>query len=496
MIGIFALLSGVLASAMASGAEHEHERTERVKWLSERLLGDTATVSPIPTGIDVWRWADGHRIVRMVTVAEIEAAFSSLGAAALDYELGDISEQKDDLIEAATPQEAEHGGGPEFEGPSLYVYLDEQNRPRVLILAEPTNILLGAVDKKVTEDFIRSRIWRFLKDNDREDLEEEEVLWHDNILVHPSLIGMLDKIDERFVSGAFGPRLTKTEQENFLGAFPFLLRNYGAAYSSLLSAIENVESSVKDLARLRAMMPDDLDFEEWHDSEIGGALPDTKREREEVINASATDLSFLLQEDLVPALLERMRKEIKEASSVLETHTIQGAHGSFQIEEPFRPFVVTNAAFDWRNGEGVFEGHVSVKGWTSTSDGMMSDEVPTPRWELDTGRGYSDVQDKGMIRLIGSWLETKEELYNKSDAPVWVWPGDLQGTVYEMDRLLGTRSFRPLEFDLLDFVGVSYDLGLTHPEHIRIWGYGIKDWSASHKVPRYPMQTSVVDEEG
>jgi len=179
-----ALLAGLFTAVASDNAEKGRQQALNEALRQRLALGPGSRGHrrpPVEGGVPVWAWADGHRIVRIVTEPQMDAVYAQMSDKMLwDYEISTgVMSDSDDPDEPAHP------------GWSIFVYLDAYNRVHALFAVEAWEIqeFVGfGPGSQIQEPIVRSRMFQFVQDHDlthRFDESSLRGLWYERFLIEP-----------------------------------------------------------------------------------------------------------------------------------------------------------------------------------------------------------------------------------------------------------------------------------------------------------------------
>ena len=420
-----ALLAGVLTAGLSS-EEEAHRRRKLNEALRQRLgLGPepgerwSYRRAPVGGGVPVWVWADGDRILRIVTVDQLEEVLDQF----------DNEENANALTWGVHRAYAGDQYEPEMPGWSIFVYVDAHNRLRALLAVEDGHIVnfsgFGDGGGNISNNTVRSRIFQFIQDYDLTDSLMVDaawvrILWYDDVLVE---LGM-PELEQSVVHQNSGP--LNALKANLTGAQRGWIESYEVAYEDLYVA--------------------------W---KMTMALQD---QLVEALGSSADqqEIDDLEEEIRSIGLLKAIKEEVNVLALMLgpshflnEYPVREGLH--YNVDTESRP---DNRRPDWEDS--IVETQV------------IFNRDNRPVWIV--GGHRHTTPGMGQALASGGWLETQLELYDKvPEDTIWTWPGEDLPADIEARFLLDEEDFDPVAKELPEFLQTSYRLGLLTPDVIDYW---------------------------
>lgn len=482
MLPVVVWLAGLLTAA----ASEQSDPAVREDALRQRLgLGGKRPLlrhAPMPGGVTIWAWPDGSRIVRLVTMFEVEITIKIFDGIQYDTQAYDaVSVMDDEEVDLSDPDT------------SVFAYLDINNRARAFMLfSENANLLdlsgLGDNDE-IASGEVRSRVYQFLRDHEADEMADEDakVMWYDDILVPAGLLESLDAIDQRVHEHGF----SEDAHSDFFKAvntdYGRYVRDYVRAYYDLKMAVDQLAMYVGNIEHLERVEPtskaflehleesgriDDiverLDIEEdlirqalsegpdaaeaLDDARAQGFYPEDEH-RMEVQNATE-ELSWggILQD-----LDSAAQNEAEELNLVMSHHGLRRGHASRNDRLRFELYPEGAASYD----DPILPDLVH----------RLSDYYYEPSWIAQGHTADNAKERPGFLRAIqaSGYFETARQLYDKApEEIIWEWPGPAKSPRLEALMMLGTIELDP-RMDLGDFLQISYDQGLLTPSQIDYW---------------------------
>ena len=480
MLPIVVWLAGLLTAA----ASEQSDPAVREDALRQRLgLGGKRPLlrhAPMPGGVTIWAWPDGSRIVRLITMFEVETTIKVFDDIQYDNQAYDAVSVTDDAeVDLEDPDT------------SVLAYLDVNNRAQAFLIFSDNSYLLdmsGTGDNdEITSDEVRSRVYQFLRDHEVPEMADEDarVMWYDDILVPAGLLESVDEVDRRVQENGFSEEAHATFFSVVLSTYGRPVHDYVRAYYNLKTAVDSLAMQMRHIEHLEKLDPmskafleeleasdqiydivDRLGIEEeliqqalsegpdaeegLEDARAHGFYP--RDEHRRLVQNAYEELSW---GGILDELDGSTKNEAEELNLVMLYHGLNAKHSSKQYRLGFELHAQGSASYD----DPVLPGlhHDISETWYE------------PSW---IAQGYSDPKGRpGFLRAIqeAGYLETERELYDKAPEEIaWEWPGAAKSPRLEALMMLGTIELDP-RMDLGDFLQISYDQGLMTPDQIRYW---------------------------
>lgn len=481
MLPVVVWLSALLTAGL-SDQDRRRRQEALMRTLRQRLYQvDTEpgwkTKHPaVRGGVTIWQWADGDRIVRLVTDAELDDAMGYTNP-------GVDIESEEDLTEAFAPDDEEE---PFDDDVAVFVYLDEFNRPHVFLSTHrgvPWDLFGRGEYGQIEGREVRSRVFQFLVDNEmmKEVTHEEgNHLWYDDVLIEEGFGEILRVVEHGLAAEPYSD--WDAWLDSLEHRFGRSTRNYAVVYADLDQAWCSWRATGEQLyAVLRMDFRDEAFLDMMIESDWIWRLEDEDIEQDLLERAYRQDDDEAWEElsdkgfsperirDIQLELLQDERNEHGRdlwkaiESEADEASNMFGTQNTGTLHELRSQSTRNGLEWDlYPSNIPYADPIVSIEVYHSGDDVV---------WEIG---GHRYTETPGILPNLtkGMWTETEAELYDKAPGEVvWAWPGDLSIVPeYEGQWMLGNEEmFDPVRSDLRDFLIQAYRLKRLTPDQIGYW---------------------------